>query len=286
MVDFVVFNELSLPLSDNNWRREIKDYIDITNSLRSKGISNIRIEDHFKNLPLFTETKTLAQFFGTLPPDMKTRLRSLLFNQVNTYQSPLIIPEVENEQLETLMVNSEYHFEDVVNRGGLACAHIWNTLAINFTTHNKWLENQVVLKKVYIEGAEEDVTVSLISNVEQIVSHNTFILELISQPKNTTEFFSFCDQKNDRYQYTVIFNKQGLNDLERLFAEDQDYLNRMYILIQSMKGSPFEGRGKPEGLKFNLAGYTSRRITQKHRVVYHLLANEVIEISMCYGHYE
>jgi toxin YoeB len=39
-------------------------------------------------------------------------------------------------------------------------------------------------------------------------------------------------------------------------------------LVEAVMKDPFDGIGKPEPLKFILAGCWSRRITQEHRLVY------------------
>ncbi|MFB0908937.1 MAG: Txe/YoeB family addiction module toxin [Spirosomataceae bacterium] len=44
-------------------------------------------------------------------------------------------------------------------------------------------------------------------------------------------------------------------------------LKKILKLIKSIQKNPFEGIGKPETLKYDLAGYWSRRITQDHRFV-------------------
>jgi toxin YoeB len=43
---------------------------------------------------------------------------------------------------------------------------------------------------------------------------------------------------------------------------------RVFKLIEAILRDPFEGIGKPEPLKFGLAGAWSRRLTEEHRVVY------------------
>jgi toxin YoeB len=43
---------------------------------------------------------------------------------------------------------------------------------------------------------------------------------------------------------------------------------RINKLIEDTKRSPFEGIGKPEPLKGNLAGLWSRRIDDKNRLIY------------------
>ncbi len=43
--------------------------------------------------------------------------------------------------------------------------------------------------------------------------------------------------------------------------------NKIQELIQSIAISPFKGIGKPEALKYNLAGKWSRRINSEHRII-------------------
>jgi len=49
---------------------------------------------------------------------------------------------------------------------------------------------------------------------------------------------------------------------------DPETLDKINELIREVKRDPFKGKGKPEPLKGNLAGYWSRRIRGEHRIVY------------------
>ena len=64
---------------------------------------------------------------------------------------------------------------------------------------------------------------------------------------------------------------------ERAFAEylywqsqDKKTLKRINALLKDISRSPYEGIGKPEGLKENLSGYWSRRIDDVNRLVYRI----------------
>ena len=61
-------------------------------------------------------------------------------------------------------------------------------------------------------------------------------------------------------------------------------LKRINKLIADVKRSPFEGIGKPEPLKENLAGFWSRRIDETNRLVY-AVDNSTITIISCRYHY-
>ena len=65
---------------------------------------------------------------------------------------------------------------------------------------------------------------------------------------------------------------------------DKKILKRINQLVKDISRNPFEGIGKPEPLKENLAGLWSRRIDGEHRIVYAVEHNTVLIFS-CRGHY-
>ena len=67
-------------------------------------------------------------------------------------------------------------------------------------------------------------------------------------------------------------------------SQDKKILKRINQLIKDMRRDPFNGIGKPEPLKGNLTGLWSRRIDERHRIVY-LIENEALLIFSCKGHY-
>lgn len=68
-------------------------------------------------------------------------------------------------------------------------------------------------------------------------------------------------------------------------VQDKKNLKRINQLIKEICRTPFEGLGKPEPLKGNLTGFWSRRIDEKHRLVYAVEETGVLIIS-CRSHYE
>lgn len=65
---------------------------------------------------------------------------------------------------------------------------------------------------------------------------------------------------------------------------DKNILRKINSLIKDIQRSPFEGFGKPEPLKFDLAGKWSRRINDEHRLVYEIKDNELVIFQSRY-HY-
>jgi toxin YoeB len=83
----------------------------------------------------------------------------------------------------------------------------------------------------------------------------------------------------------VTFTDECWDDYIYWQGQDKKTLRRINELIKSAQRSPFEGIGKPEPLKGNLAGLWSRRIDEKNRLVYQADDAELRIIS-CRYHYE
>jgi toxin YoeB len=62
-------------------------------------------------------------------------------------------------------------------------------------------------------------------------------------------------------------------------------LKRIKELLESIQETPFKGIGKPEALRFDLAGKWSRRINQNHRLIY-TITDTIIYINSLKGHYD
>jgi toxin YoeB len=66
----------------------------------------------------------------------------------------------------------------------------------------------------------------------------------------------------------AIFHPEFRQDLRHWVSTDRKVALRTLDLIDAVLRDPFTGIGKPEPLKYVLAGCWSRRLTQEHRLVY------------------
>ena len=86
----------------------------------------------------------------------------------------------------------------------------------------------------------------------------------------------------------VVFADVAWDDFQYWIAHDKAILRKLARLIDDCRRSPFDGIGKPEPLRENLAGWWSRRITGEHRLVYRVVGEgkaQALEIVQCRGHY-
>ena len=83
----------------------------------------------------------------------------------------------------------------------------------------------------------------------------------------------------------IIFSKNSWEDYTSWLTDDKNMLKKINELIKEIQRTPFEGKGKPEPLKYDLAGYWSRRIDREHRLVYQVVDEKII-IYSCRNHYD
>ncbi|BAU52079.1 Txe/YoeB family addiction module toxin [Mucilaginibacter gotjawali] len=82
----------------------------------------------------------------------------------------------------------------------------------------------------------------------------------------------------------IVFLDQAWDDYLYWQNTDKAMVKKVNSLVKEIERIPFEGSGKPEPLKHNLAGWWSRRITLEHRLVYKIDKDSIV-ILQCRYHY-
>jgi toxin YoeB len=82
----------------------------------------------------------------------------------------------------------------------------------------------------------------------------------------------------------VTFTPTALDDFRYWLKTDKRQVDRILALLEEIRRTPFDGTGKPEPLRFQLAGCWSRRIDREHRIVYQVEENQIVVIA-CRYHY-
>ena len=81
-----------------------------------------------------------------------------------------------------------------------------------------------------------------------------------------------------------LWSDRACDDYLYWQTQDKKTLKRINLLLIDIMRNSFEGIGKPEPLKNELAGLWSRRIDDTNRLVYRV-TNSQIEVVQCKGHY-
>jgi toxin YoeB len=87
-------------------------------------------------------------------------------------------------------------------------------------------------------------------------------------------------------EINIIFHEKAKQEYLWFVKNNKKLAERIVKLVEDIKQNPFRGLGKPELLKFNFSGIWSRRIDQKHRLIYRFIDSDTIEIVRCYSHYD
>ncbi len=81
-----------------------------------------------------------------------------------------------------------------------------------------------------------------------------------------------------------VFTKNGWDDYLYWQTEDRKTLRKINQLIEDVTRNGNEGIGKPIALSGNLAGFWSRRINDKDRLIYKIDSENIYILSFRY-HY-
>jgi len=73
----------------------------------------------------------------------------------------------------------------------------------------------------------------------------------------------------------AFFHPEFLQDLRYWVESERRVALKVLDLIEEVIRDPFSGHGKPEPLRYALAGCWSRRITQEHRLVYRVTEGRI-----------
>lgn len=87
-----------------------------------------------------------------------------------------------------------------------------------------------------------------------------------------------------KFEKNLEFDKDAIEDLSYWVKKDRKKAEKILALVQEIAKDPFTGTGRPEPLKYDLSGCWSRRIDQKHRIVY-TIEDEKIRTPSCRFHY-
>lgn len=85
-------------------------------------------------------------------------------------------------------------------------------------------------------------------------------------------------------QREAVFHPEFREDLQHWGETGRKTALRALKLIEAILRDPFGGIGKPEPLRFGLAGAWSRRLTEEHRIVY-LVSSGRVDFLQARYHY-
>ena len=80
----------------------------------------------------------------------------------------------------------------------------------------------------------------------------------------------------------LVFTPQAWEDYVYWQRNDRALVTRINRLLDDAMRHPTTGIGKPEPLKYGIAGAWSRRITEEHRLVSQLLGEDLVVLQARY----
>jgi toxin YoeB len=88
-------------------------------------------------------------------------------------------------------------------------------------------------------------------------------------------------------KYAADFTESAKKDAAKLKRLELQAYKKLVILLVELQQHPETGIGHPKPLGKNKPGQWSRRITQKHRLVYQIKEEDkMVLVLSAYGHYD
>ena len=86
--------------------------------------------------------------------------------------------------------------------------------------------------------------------------------------------------------YKIIFSETANSDIRKLKRCEPNVYKKLLKFLIEIQEHPYTGTGHPKPLGEDRTGQWSRRITQKHRLIYEIREDIVtILVLSAYGHY-
>ena len=78
-------------------------------------------------------------------------------------------------------------------------------------------------------------------------------------------------------KYTLVISSKARKEIQLHYKSgNKTVIRRIEQIFLELSNTPYQGAGNPESLKYNLAGYWSRRINKKDRIIYKVYENKVL----------
>lgn len=254
MVNFSIFNELSLPLNQHDANQKFIIFFKLLSSLKNKGLNQIRMSNSFKNYEILPHT-SFVKFIGQqTDPDFKTRLKSFITNTIINIETPFI-KESEEEQ-KTQLISCEYFYHQQSTKGGLACCDIWNTLAVSFESDEQWNKSHIIIFKDTIindDIAKYEIQIKHASKLSHLNDHTIFFEDLEQEHKQNINQTNFWDEKESSFPNIIVFCPEVENQIKHL---DSIVFKRAISILRDVETgrkliTDFNSSGESQTIKNN-----------------------------------
>ena len=90
-------------------------------------------------------------------------------------------------------------------------------------------------------------------------------------------------------KFRIKVETKAKKDFDKIYKSgNKAVIKKLSKIIKELSYHPYTGTGSPEQLKHNLAGFWSRRLNKKDRLIYEIIerSENLVVIISALGHYE
>lgn len=232
MVNFSIFNELSLPIDNIS---AFDNFFKVLQKAREEGLERIRMDRNFIYYPEILPNTTFQQLLGQIKDrDKESRLKSFISNGITVIESPLI---QENEMESDQLLENEYFYNEVSTKGGLACCDIWDSVVVSFDSNREWHSSYIEIIKMSIDQ-EKNIEIKNISNLSHFLDHRDFFDRLNQFRRSKITRDNFFQKIEEIFKNKIIICSEVEKQLKNIDTTIFD--QALTILISIDKGKSLE----------------------------------------------
>ena len=209
MVDFAVFNELSLPfINDEEIESHFIEFFKCISLLKERNLKTLRTDKDFKDYEIIKGIY-FPQFFGQVSDkELQRRIRSFVTNGIVIIRSPLLKNESDEEEI----LDKYYSYDgDEPFIGGLACSDMWNTITVSFKSSEKWNDGFININR-----ESKTIQVRHISVPIHISHHEDFFNQIEDELKLGISQKNFWENREEFFPNKIIFTEEIKKQIETI----------------------------------------------------------------------
>lgn len=248
MVDFVVLNELSLPVGQSV--QEVKDNLKIFfELLRELPYNQVRFHKPLYELEAIQGEK--FKEFMNKDRDTKTIINRLFANKFQLIKSPFLTDEeITLNELDRF----EYTFNEEKSEG-FAIADMFETFAISFKSKGIWKDTNIIVEKNYLLDSgdifKESISINNISEKKSLEFFREILsskLEDINIPKD-----EFWEKKGEIFKEKIKFCDEVEKQIEKIEIDVYNvFLEKLKKIEYNIKKyNEYKISGEGEAVKSN-----------------------------------
>jgi Txe/YoeB family toxin of toxin-antitoxin system len=275
---------------ENEIKRANEQSLQVANELKN-AIDQYEIQHFEEKKQILIELEKQKQILSDRDIKLQHDLDAINHN-LDLSKTEVTSKEIEIEEVNLELNKTKSRLEEAENQNRLLQTQ--QEKYDNSLNRNKLHENEIAELQIELSISRDKLN-EFIENFDPekkiLEETNNYlcskILDIEARYNESNKINHECklNLENIGIERIPVFEKEFREDWDSWDKNDSQKTKKIFVLVTATISNPFDGIGDPEHLKYCGTNTWSRRIDQKHRLVYQV-NNDRITFSRCRGHYD